>query len=863
MHRHRRSLFALLIPCALPAQQQIASLTPPPAHVTGTAAVASAVATRAATAPVIDGKENDEIWAHAQLIDGFRQFRPKEDSAPTFRTTAKVAYDDKYLYVFVRAYDPHPDSIIALLSRHDVRTPSDWLKVIVDSYHDKRSGYEFAVNPRGVKRDYYTFNDNEEDESWDGVWDVETRIDSTGWTAEFRIPWDQLRYAPGANLTMGFAVWRDIARLNERDSWPVYRFSKPGISSQLGEITGIQGLGSPRHLEVVPYVVTKNITYPNADNSAYGRQQDVTAGADLKYGVTSNLTLDGTINPDFGQVESDPAVLNLSNFETFLHERRPFFVEGTGIFRLDLGCNNGACSGLFYSRRVGRQPQLSDGSASTPTVTTILGAAKLTGRLSNGLSVGVLDALTERAQNAGGSTAEPATNYFTARALKEYDDGQSGIGAMVTATNRENDHFTAPYLRQSAYTGGVDFRHQFDGRHYEFAGYVVGSQVSGSASALAYTQLSSTHYYQRPGSGLTFDSARTSLGGDAEQISLSKIGGGVTRFYTGFSRVSPGFEINDIGYLTQAGTQSWSNFFGWQFQEPKSFYRQLYLNLNASGIWTSQGITGQYLSSTSANFNAFTELTSGWSANVGFEMANWGAVYDATKARGGAAMFRHPFIDVFAGLQGDPRMKIQPMFNFYAFRGSEGHAHGVGVSPMALMRMSSSLAVSLGLSYDHSVDYTAWLSNYVLAGNDSVSTFAALDQNTVSATLRIDATFTPRLSLQFYAQPYISQGKYENWRALTQPRAHAYADQFSPFTAPDSSSVAGNDFDYQQLNVNTVLRWEYRRGSAMYLVWTHGRNLYATGQQYQGFTPASDVNSLFSIHPMNTFLIKASYWISL
>ena len=872
MHRpHCLLLGCLIFSSAALAQERLASLGDPPVR-SAVSTANSAIATRVSAPPIIDGKEDDEIWKHAQLIESFRQYIPKEDSEPTFRTTAKVAYDDKYLYVFVRAYDPHPDSIIALLSRHDVRTQSEWIKLVIDSYHDKRTGYEFSVNPRGVKRDYYVYGDANEDDSWDGIWDVETRIDSVGWTAEFRIPWDQMRYSPGQNLTMGFAIVRDIARLNERDSWPVYRRTQPGISSQLGELTGIEGLGSPRHLEVTPYVVTKNITWPsNISGTSFERQQDLTGGADLKYGLTSNLTLDGTINPDFGQVESDPAVLNLSNFETFLPERRPFFVEGMGIFHLDMSCNNGACSGLFYSRRIGRQPQLSDGSDASASVTSIIGAAKITGRTQGGLSVGVLDAFTAKEQNEDGSTSEPPTNYFVGRLMQDFRDGQTGIGLMATATNRQNDAFTAPFLRSDGYTAGMDFRHMWANREYELDGYLVGSEVQGSDSAMALTQLSSTHYYQRPGSGLTYDPTATSMSGGSAKVSLSKNSGGLTRFYTGFTSTSPGFEINDLGYLTQAGVQSWSNWFAWTFTEPKHFYRQAQINLNGSGSWTSQGLTGQYLASTSANINAWAELKSGWQVNFGVEGDNWGAVYDPTKTRGGPALYRHPFVNAWAGISGDPRLKFNPQLNFFMFNGSGGHSHGWGVDPGVLITASTNLAITLALHYDLNYDYTQWVAN-VYEGPDSTYTFAHLDQNTMAATVRVDATFTPTLTLQFYAQPFISQGRYSNWRQVVAARAHSYDQQFAPF-APDTldpvqtaacgSAVSGCNFDDQQLNINTVLRWEYRHGSTVYLVWTHGRNLYATGQQYQGFVPASDVNSLLTIHPMNTFLIKVSYWLSL
>src|SRR2546426_6356033 len=305
--------------------------TPPPTS-------NSVAARRAVRAVVIDGKDDDEVWREAPAITAFREFSPREDGPPRSPTEAKVAYDDHNFYVFIRAFDPHPDSILKIPARRDVRAPTDQLKIVIDSYHDRRTGFEFAVNPAGVKRDYAIYNDDREDDAWDGVWQVATTVDSLGWTAEFRIPLSQLRYAHADTNTFGFAVWRDIQRYTERVSWPVYRQSQSGFASQLGDVTGLVGLPAPRRLEVAPYMVTKNVSVPAGPS--FDRSQKLTAGADLKYGLTSNLTLDATVNPDFGQVEADPAGLNLTAFETFFQERRPFFVAGSGGFRFDVNCSH-------------------------------------------------------------------------------------------------------------------------------------------------------------------------------------------------------------------------------------------------------------------------------------------------------------------------------------------------------------------------------------------------------------------------------------------------------------------------------------------------------------------------------------------
>ena len=593
-----------------PAQQSVANRgsVSPSALAAGAGARATstvAVAERATVAPVIDGRADDAIWSTAQVIEGFRVYDPSEDGEPRFQTQARVAYDERNLYVVVRAFDPHPDSIGALLARRDQRTASDEIKVLIDSYHDRRSGFEFAVNPAGVKRDIAIFNDSDEDISWDAVWDAAARVDSAGWVAEFRIPLSQLRYPASEQHTFGLAISREIARYQERHSWPVYRRSKSGIASQFGELTGIRGIASPRRLEVAPYSVAKTANVTDGATGYLMRSQG-TAGADVKYGLTSNLTVDATVNPDFGQVEADPSVLNLSAFESFFPEKRPFFLEGQGMFRFDVNCNDGVCSGLFYSRRIGRAPQLSDTYAGDGNVTssTIIGAAKLTGRLSNGMSVGVLNATTQREVAPGDKTIEPLSNYAVGRLQQDFRGGRSGVGLMITNVHRDLDSWTSDYLRSDATSVGIDTRHETADRRYSINAYAAASNVRGSAAAIASTQTSFVHNYQRRDDDIAYDPTRTSLSGTSFQLNVSKNGGGVTRFSTGYQYLSPGFEINDIGYLSRANQQNQYLWYAIQLREPTKVYRQFMINFNQWTNWTVAGLRQEL----GGNVNAHMQL---------------------------------------------------------------------------------------------------------------------------------------------------------------------------------------------------------------------------------------------------------------
>src|SRR3989441_380186 len=516
-------LLGLPLLAAVTLASQSQDPPPPPAP------ASRVLATRAAQPPVIDGRDDDAVWREAQPITGFQEWRPSEGGPPKLPTEAKIAYDAANMNVYVRAFDPHPDSIITVRARRDYFTPSDMIWLFLDSYHDRRTGYEFGVNPSGVKLDAQVYNDGNEDFAWDAVWDVATRVDSLGWTAEFRIPLSQLRYGPQRHHTFGLTVDRDLYRYSQRVSWPLFRQSKAGFVSQFGEIGGLDDLEAPRRLEAAPYVVTKNVS--EFTSTGIGRAQDVAAGGDVKYRVTSNFTLDATVNPDFGQVEADPGVLNLSAFETFFREQRPFFVQGAGTFRFDLNCtavndcNTG--EGLVYSRRIGRAPELAGPYSDTtsPAFTRILGAGKLRGRLPGGMTIGVLDAVTQHVTGVGGVTIEPTTNYGVVRLRQDLRGGETSVGGIVTAANRDNDSFTSPYLRRRAYVGGADFRHRFPGGRFELWGSLDLSRVAGSAQAIAATQRDAVHYYQRPDVGLPYDTTRTSVSGDAEELQLGNAGG--------------------------------------------------------------------------------------------------------------------------------------------------------------------------------------------------------------------------------------------------------------------------------------------------------------------------------------------------
>lgn len=807
----------------------------------------------AATAVRIDGHLTDEVWRRAPVVTGFKQRDPRDGAPATFETEARVAYDDTAIYVAVQALDPEPQRIVGLRTRRDEGSPSDWVRVIIDSFHDRRSAYEFAVNPAGVKQDGYWFNDGNKDDGWDAVWDVAVSRSERGWRAEFRIPFSQLRYHPAEHAIFGFAVVRQIGRLNETSTWPLLSKNVNGYVSSFGELTGLRLTQSAKRLELVPYLVgdlkTQQVTGGNP--LVERRDPNASIGVDLKYALRPGLTLTATVNPDFGQVEADPAVVNLSAFETFFSERRPFFVEGSGVFRFDTDCNDDRCSGLFYSRRIGRSPRGSanvpEGGFSTqPVQTTVLGAAKLTGR-AGAFSIGALTAVTadEEALIADGplrtrQTVEPMTGYTVIRAKREFAN-QSSFGFMTTATNRRLDASTR-FLPANAFTGGLDWDWRLTPK-YSITGYAVGSTVRGDAGAIAELQESNVHSFQRPDAGhVDLDVTRTALNGYGGGLAFNKIGGERVRFNTNVGLRSPGYDINDVGFLRRADQKTMNNWLQWRYDRPTRITSSFRWNLNQ---WAGWNFDGDTLFS-GGNFNSHAVFVNHWSAGFGVNADGQG--FDDRATRGGPGAYGTAGRSLWSYANTDRRRRLSLYVNTFNSWLKEGGGFR-DVSPGLTFRPATFVSVGTGLRFSRNEDPQQWIGN-----EDGHYVFGRIDQKTVGITARFNYTVTPTLTVQMYAEPFISAGSYSEFKELADGRARAFSARFAPY------AYGGNaDFSYRSFRTTNVVRWEYKPGSTLFVVWQQGReDVLDQGS----FRFGRDFRGAFDAPGRNVFLVKWAYWLN-
>jgi hypothetical protein len=826
----------------------------------------------------VDGRLEETDWAAAPVASDFVQRRPHEGRPATQRTEVRVLYGADALYVGARMFD-HPDSITAQLGRRDGRgIISDWVTIALDSYNDQRTAFVFTVNPRGVQQDLQMSNDVNTDADWDAVWEAATQMDSLGWTAELRIPLSQLRFTPGQE-SWGLNFQRTIARRDEVSLWSPTPPGARGFVSRFGRLTGLSGLTSPQRLQLQPYTMASVLRAPVVSGDPFHGENDLRAsfGGNLRYALSSGLTLAATVNPDFGQVEADPSEVNLTAFETFFPEKRPFFLEGKNLFDFRLGDDDA----LFYSRRIGRAPQGSvPGDAAfrdVPEATTILGAVKVSGRTPSGWSVGLLNATAAGEQgrwiDTDGQThrqgVEPLTNYGVLRVSRDFGGGRSSLGGILTSANRRLDDDALSFLRSSAYAGGVDGRHRMG--DYEVSGWTAGTLVQGSRDAITRAQRASGHYFQRPdASHLSVDTLATSLSGAAAAAMLARIGGNWRWEVEGRMR-TPGFDANDVGYTPQADLLGQRVRLTYNRFRPSGILRKWDLTFRESAQWTFGGERTE----TSLTLQGNVQFTNQWTGYA--QLLRRAPSLSVSSLRGGPALRTTGYVRPLVLVTTDPRKRVGGQLFVNARFDDEG-GRGLSISNTLDYRPSPRLSLSLSPSISWHSDPAQYVTQ--LPALQSTHYFVGnIDQRTTSLTGRFAFTFAPTLTLELYAQPYISAGRYSGFRAVDDPRSGAPSRRFRGFSAGEmaldstgryrvdlngdgavDTSFRNPDFNLKQLNSNAVLRWEYRPGSTLFVVWNQRRSHRLEDGT---FDLDRDFGRLVDLNGTHVLLIKLSYWLNL
>lgn len=840
----------------------------------------------------IDGRLDEEAWNAAEPITQFTQMEPNEGEPVSERTEVRILLGDAALYIGARMYESHPSRIRARLARRDESVDGDVIGIHLDSRHDHLTGYYFRVTAGGAMRDAVVNERGNLDLSWDAVWEAAVTTDSLGWTAELRIPLSQIPYARDGDGIWGLQIERFRWNDQERAVFAYTPTTETQGPPRYGHLNGMADLPSPGRLELLPYVTARGEHMAVADGNPFrsGRDLFANAGVDVRFRVTSGLTLNATVNPDFGQVEVDPAVVNLTAFETFFSERRPFFVEGQQLFSFGSlrTFNSSSRPTLFFSRRIGRPPQRSIGGdgvqhVDMPEQSTIAFASKLTGRTNGGWSLGLLEALTLRESaefiDAGdarqSASVEPLTNYLVGRVRREMAGGNTVIGGYASAVNRDlRDEVLELMLRRESYIGGVDLNHSWDNRRWALDAAVAGSRVGGSTGAMARTQLSSARYYQRPDArSFEFDSDRTTLGGHYAHAALSRTSG---RWIGSLAvqETSPGFEANDVGFQTQADRRTISTLLGRQETQPGRLTRHHVLALLANQAWNRDGdrIHEGYGAIVEAQFLNF------WRFNVNLWFAD--EAYSDRLTRGGPLTLQPRLYESWVSVGSDPRGRVQSFFYNGLGRDEAGHWRvNAGASFSYQPSPTIRLALEPGFTATHSP------AQYLLTASDGALTatyggryvFAELDQRQVALVTRLDWTFNPRLSLQVYLQPLVASGEFAHFKELAAARTYDFnvygrdvgtmqreggVVSINPDADPgsDNSLTIGDpDFNFRSLRGNAVLRWEYRPGSTLFFVWQQSRVGF---EPFGDFDLGRDYGAIFSAKPENVFAVKATYWIA-
>ena len=847
-------------------------------------------ARRAEAAVHIDGRLSEAVWQGAG-VGGFMQRNPLDGKPASERTEVWIAFDEKAVYVAARLYDSEPGKIVSLLGRRDDELDSDWFSFAVDPYFDRRSGFQFSVNPAGSIIDMTLYNDEWTDATWDGVWESAARIDKQGWTVEMRIPYDQLRFPVREEYVWGVNFKRTIQRKNEQDYFAWVPKEENGFVSRFARLTGIRGIRPGRHFEAMPYTVARLTFSPRQEGNPFRTGSDLfaSAGLDLKYGLKSNLTLDLSLNPDFGQVEVDPAEVNLSVFETYYSEKRPFFIEGSSIFNnfgygganSNFGFNWGNPE-FFYSRRVGRPPQGgvdSDDYVRYPEMTTILGAAKLSGKVAGNWNIGFLNAVTARAyadvesmSSRSSQEVEPFSDYSVLRVQKEFNQGRQGLGFISTGVFRDlNDQGLQDMLGSQALTLAADGWLQL-GKAQEWAltGWLGATRVAGSREYIFDLQQSPLHYFQRPDAEyLALDPEATSLSGWSGRLALNKQKGNVI-FNAALGAVSPGFEVNDLGYQWRGDYVNAHLVAGYNWLHPGKVFRSASIMAALSRGWDFGGndIMKNYYIFLSGEFLNY------WGGGLEFGFVD--AAYDKEASRGGPLLRLPPGFWVEFEAYSDSRKPL--VFSLYgeASRRRDG-TREFAIGPALRWKPRSNVSLSVHPQVDFLHTYRQWVANVddplqsATFGRRYV--FAYLSEKVLSAEIRLNWIFSPKISLQAFLQPLIAVGKYAEFKELARPATYSFnyygrngstifQDEHGYTVDPDGSGPAPEfnfdnpDFNFKSLRGTVVFRWEYRPGSTFYFVWTQNRqDLANPGDLDFG----RDLGDLISAKGDNIFMLKATY----
>lgn len=839
---------------------------------------------RAGVSPAIDGVLNDSIWSKGTWENGFVQFIPNEGGAPSQQTDFKIFFDDTYLFVAIRCFDKEPDKIAHILSRRD-NLEGDRVGIEIDSYHDNITSYCFYVSAAGVKWDYTSSDLNGNDENWNPIWWVKTSHDSYGWYAEMRIPLSELRFKPAANSLWGIQVGRRIYRNQEVDLWQPMKRDQQGWNANLGTLTWGEKLSSKLPFSITPYAVAQVDKFRKDADDPFlrsGHDSKFNAGFDAKIGLSNNWTTDITVNPDFGQVDADPSQVNLSAYEIFQEERRPFFIEGRNIFSFGVGVGDGdlGSESLFYTRRIGRRPHYDPDLADNeyfkhPEFTRIIGAAKISGRTPGGLSIGVMEAVTARefgkidnGTNRHSLEIEPLTNYAVVRVNQELNKGNIQLGAIATSTIRDLDADQLNYLHRNATTGGINYLQYFDHKRWSITFSSYFSDVKGSKEAILETQTGAGHYFQRPDAPhLSVDSSRTSLVGNGGRFILSKESG---RFKLMLCTIwkSPQLEVNDLGFVRSVDDIMQIYWMGYRFYEPKGIMRSASLNFNQWASWT---YGGEY-KGIGGNVNGGLTFKNLWNFYMGVNVNLNQLSVDLL--RGGPSVNVGDMANTWLSVETDNTKKFSANIS-YSTGGSTSNSSdkwmdmGLGFT----YRPASFLNIAISPGFFREDNKLQYVAEATVDGSNKYI-LARIKQEVFRVSLRLNVSITPELTFQYWGQPFVATGDYSEFKraddvgnASFSKRFRTYASDEISYNSSDEvyrvkeNGVSAYTFDKPNFTAreflsNMVIRWEYRPGCTLFAVWSQNRS---SSSSYGKSRIEGDLGDLFRTYPFDVFLIKFSY----